>query len=175
MPPAALKPGVLRSLKGVHLTFTGILTKTRRDAAVAARRAGAIIHSGPSALTTVIVRGRPNALQAAGRDGGLKLMEIKRLREKGHRITVLTEPQFWRLASGVSTASLRLSSDARAALIVSASQFFLSAAASAFSQAASAFSKSAPLMSAGFSLVHHFFEISGLSLAFMAFNLYMEI
>ena len=109
MPPAALKPGVLRSLQGVHLTFTGILTKTRREAAVAARRAGAIVHSGPSALTTVIVRGRPNALQAAGRDGGLKLMEIKRLREKGHRITVLTEPQFWRLASGVSTASLRRS------------------------------------------------------------------
>jgi hypothetical protein len=51
-----------------------------------------------SAQTTVIVRGRPNALQAAGRDGGLKLMEIKRLRERGHRITLLNEMQFWRLA-----------------------------------------------------------------------------
>jgi hypothetical protein len=37
-------------------------------------------------------------LQAAGREGGLKLMEIKRLREKGHRITVITEALFWRLA-----------------------------------------------------------------------------
>jgi hypothetical protein len=37
-------------------------------------------------------------LQAAGRDGGVKLMEIKRLREKGHRITVLNEKSFWRLA-----------------------------------------------------------------------------
>jgi len=45
----------------------------------------------------VIVRGRPNPLQAAGRDGGLKLMEIRRLRAKGQRITVLTEAQFWRL------------------------------------------------------------------------------
>ena len=44
------------------------------------------------------MRGRPNPLQAAGRDGGLKLMEIKRLREKGHRITLLDEAQFWRLA-----------------------------------------------------------------------------
>jgi hypothetical protein len=26
------------------------------------------------------------------------LMEIKRLREKGHRITLLNETQFWRLA-----------------------------------------------------------------------------
>jgi serine/threonine-protein kinase len=96
--PAPLRSGVLRSLKGVHLTFTGILSRTRAEAAAAARRAGAVVHGGPSALTTVIVRGRPNALQAAGRDGGLKLMELKRLREKGHRITVLNEQQFWRLA-----------------------------------------------------------------------------
>jgi hypothetical protein len=29
----------------------------------------------------------------------LKLMEIRRLREKGQRITELTEAQFWRLAA----------------------------------------------------------------------------
>src|SRR5262245_21621473 len=97
-PPAPLKAGVLRSLKGVHLTFTGILSRRRSEAIRAARRAGAIVHSGPSRLTTVIVRGRPNPLQAAGRDAGLKLMEIKRLREKGHRITLLNEQRFWRLA-----------------------------------------------------------------------------
>ena len=97
--PAPLKAGVVRSLKGVHVTFTGIFAKTRKEVAAAAKRAGAIVHGGPSSQTTVIVRGRPNPLQAAGRDSGLKLMEIRRLREKGHRITVLTEPQFWRLAS----------------------------------------------------------------------------
>jgi serine/threonine protein kinase len=97
-PPASLRAGVLRSLKGVHVTFTGILRTKRTDAAAAARRAGAIVHSGPSSQTTVVVRGKPNPLQAAGRDGGLKLMEIKRLREKGHRITLLNEDQFWRLA-----------------------------------------------------------------------------
>ncbi|MGH9384142.1 MAG: protein kinase domain-containing protein [Vicinamibacterales bacterium] len=96
-PPALPRAGVLRSLKGVHLAFTGILKTTRPEAARAAKRAGAIVHSGPSLLTTVLVRGRPNKLQAAGRDAGLKLMEIKRLREKGHRITLLNEPQFWRL------------------------------------------------------------------------------
>ena len=98
-PPPALDVGVLRTLKGVHLTFTGILSKPRRDAIRAARRAGALVHSGPSSKTTVIVRGRPNALQAAGRDGGRKLMEIKRLREKGQKVTVLNETQFWRLVS----------------------------------------------------------------------------
>jgi serine/threonine protein kinase len=97
-PPPTLRPGVLRSLKNIHLAFTGFLSCPRAEASRAARRAGAIVHGGPSAITTVIVRGRPNAQQAAGKDGGLKLMEIKRLREKGHRITLLSETQFWRLA-----------------------------------------------------------------------------
>jgi serine/threonine-protein kinase len=96
-PPASLHVGVLRTLKGVHVTFTGILSTRRSEAVLAARRAGAIVHGGPSAQTTVVVRGRPNPLQAAGRDAGLKLMEIKRLRENGHRITLLNEKQFWRL------------------------------------------------------------------------------
>jgi eukaryotic-like serine/threonine-protein kinase len=98
-PPAALKVGVLRTLKGAHVAFTGILSKPRVEAVRAARRAGAIIHGSPSAKTTVVVRGRPNPLQAAGRDAGLKLMEIKRLREKGQRITLLNETQFWRLVA----------------------------------------------------------------------------
>src|SRR6185295_2625361 len=101
-PPPALKPGIMRALKGVHLAFTGILSVRRNEAVRAARRAGAIIHHGPSAKTTVVVRGRPNPLQAAGRDGGIKLMEIKRLREKGHRITLLNEAQFWRLVRRTS-------------------------------------------------------------------------
>jgi serine/threonine-protein kinase len=98
-PPAALKVGVLRTLKGVHLAFTGILSKPRSVAVHAARKAGAIIHGMPSVRTTVVVRGRPNPLQAAGRDAGLKLMEIKRLRKKGHRITLLNERQFWKLVT----------------------------------------------------------------------------
>jgi serine/threonine protein kinase len=98
-PPAPLKVGKLRSLKGVHLAFTGVLSRHRREAALAAKRAGAIVHGAPSARTTVVVRGRPNPLQAGGRDGGRKLIELKRLREKGHRITLLSETQFWRLAA----------------------------------------------------------------------------
>ena len=96
--PRPLKAGVLRTLEGAHLAFTGILTKRRPEAIRAARRAGAIVHGSPSRLTTVVVRGRPNPLQAAGREAGLKLMEIKRLRALGQRITLLNESQFWRLA-----------------------------------------------------------------------------
>jgi serine/threonine-protein kinase len=105
-PPAQLKPGVLRTLKGVHLAFTGILSRTRVEAMRAARRAGAIIHSGPSIRTSVVVRGKPNPLQAAGKDSGVKLMEIKRLRQKGHRITLLNETQFWRLVGKRSSTRL---------------------------------------------------------------------
>ncbi len=97
--PPRLKAGVLRTLKGVHIAFTGILKRPRKEAAAAARRAGAIVHGMPSLTTRVVVRGRPNPTQAVGRDAGLKLMEIKRLREKGHKITLLDETQFWRLAS----------------------------------------------------------------------------
>jgi serine/threonine-protein kinase len=103
--PPRLKAGVLRTLKGVHLAFTGILEKPRRVAKAAARRAGAIVHGMPSVRTTVVVRGRPNPTQAAGRDAGLKLMEIKRLREKGYRITLLNETQFWRLVKSPSRRS----------------------------------------------------------------------
>jgi serine/threonine protein kinase len=97
--PAALRAGALRSLAGVHLAFTGILSKRRSEARRAAKRAGAVVHGAPSARTTVVVRGKPNPLQAAGREGGRKLLEIKRLREKGHRITLLDEKRFWRLAA----------------------------------------------------------------------------
>jgi serine/threonine protein kinase len=96
--PRALSVGRLRTLAGAHLAFTGILSRRRSEAARAARRAGAVVHGSPSARTNVVVRGRPNPLQAAGRDAGIKLMEIKRLREKGQRITLLNETQFWRLA-----------------------------------------------------------------------------
>jgi serine/threonine-protein kinase len=99
-PPAKLSTGALRTLSGCHVAFTGILSRPRREAIEAAERAGAIVHGMPSIKTNVVVRGRPNMQQAAGRDGGLKLMEIKRLREKGHRITLLDEARFWRLATG---------------------------------------------------------------------------
>jgi serine/threonine-protein kinase len=98
-PAAPLDTGRVRSLKGVHLAFTGILSRPRADAARAATRAGAVVHGAPSARTSVVVRGAPNPLQAAGKGAGIKLMEIKRLREKGLRITVLDERQFWRLAA----------------------------------------------------------------------------
>jgi len=105
--PAELRVGRLKTLDGARLVFTGILARTRVEAARAARRAGATVQGAPSSQTTVLVRGRPNPLQAAGRDGGAKLIQIKRLREKGQRITLLNEAQFWRLAAEAVRAGRR--------------------------------------------------------------------
>lgn len=98
-PPKQLHKGVVKSLKGRRLSFTGFLKRPRRDAIAAATRSGAMVQASPGPTTDILVRGRPNALQVAGKDGGAKLLEIKRLAAKGHRVTVIGEAQFWKLVS----------------------------------------------------------------------------
>src|SRR3954447_16364628 len=95
--PPKQQLGRIGSLEGKHLSFTGFLTRPRKDAIAAAKKAGAIVQSKPGASSDVLVRGRPNALQIAGQDGGTKLLEIKRLANKGHAVKVIGEKQFWKL------------------------------------------------------------------------------
>jgi eukaryotic-like serine/threonine-protein kinase len=96
--PKHLTTGRARSLKGKRVSFTGFLSKPRREAVRAAKRSGAIVQSSPGASTDILVRGRPNALQVAGKSGGRKLMEIRRQAAQGHRIIIIGEAQFWKLA-----------------------------------------------------------------------------
>lgn len=98
-PPKQLHKGVVKSLKGRRVSFTGFLKRPRRDAIAAATRSGALVQASPGPTTDILVRGRPNALQIAGKDGGAKLLEIKRLAAKGHRVTVIGEAQFWKLVA----------------------------------------------------------------------------
>jgi serine/threonine-protein kinase len=95
--PRPLSIGRVRSLKGRRVSFTGFLIRPRREAVAAAVRAGAVVQRSPGPSTDVLVRGRPNPQQVAGRSGGLKLMEIRRLAAKGHKVTIIGEPQFWKL------------------------------------------------------------------------------
>ena len=97
--PKTLSSGRVVSLKGRRLSFTGFLRRPRREAIAAATRAGAKVQGSPGPTTDVLVRGRPNALQVAGKGGGLKLMEIRRLAAKGHRVTIIGEAQFWKLVA----------------------------------------------------------------------------
>ncbi len=102
--PKEPRLGRIKSLKGVRLSFTGFLQRPRREAIAAAKRAGAIVQSKPGQGTDVLVRGRPNALQIAGKDGGSKLINVRRLASKGHKVTVIGEGQFWKLAAARTSA-----------------------------------------------------------------------
>jgi serine/threonine protein kinase len=100
--PKEPRLGRVRSLAGKRVSFTGFLSRSRAAAIAAAKRAGAIVQGKPGQETDVLVRGRPNALQIAGKDGGTKLMEIRRLAAKGHAVTVIGDGQFWKLVEGQS-------------------------------------------------------------------------
>ena len=89
--------GRMTSLEGKRVSFTGFLSRSRSEAIKAAREAGATYVSKPGLLSDVLVRGRPNALQIAGADGGTKLLEIRRLAARGHPVKVIGERQFWKL------------------------------------------------------------------------------
>ena len=96
--PKEPRLGRVTSLADKRLSFTGFLVRPRDEAKKAAKKAGAIVQSKPGKSTDILVRGRPNALQIAGRDGGSKLIEVRRLAAQGHKVTVIDERQFWRLA-----------------------------------------------------------------------------
>jgi serine/threonine protein kinase len=100
----AVQFGRLTSLEGRRISFTGFLSRPRSEAIAAAKKAGAIFQSSPGQSTDVLVRGRPNKLQAAGKDGGLKLMEVKRLAAQGHSVRVISERQFWKLVESATPA-----------------------------------------------------------------------
>ena len=100
--PKEARLGRVKSLDGKRLSFTGFLERPRDEAVVAARKAGAVVQSKPGRSTDVLVRGRPNTLQIAGKDGGSKLIEVRRLAAQGFKVTVIGERQFWRLVQSAS-------------------------------------------------------------------------
>lgn len=102
--PKEPRLGRVKSLKGKRLSFTGFLVRPRDAAIAAAKKAGAIVQSKPGRATDVLVRGRPNALQIAGKDAGSKLIEVRRLASQGFKVTVIGERQFWRLVESKSRA-----------------------------------------------------------------------
>jgi serine/threonine protein kinase len=102
--PSPAPTGRIKSLTGLRLSFTGFLSRPRSEAILAAKKAGAIVHSKPGQMTDVLVRGRPNVLQVAGAVGGTKLMEVRRLAAQGHSVTVIGDKQFWKLVEGSAPA-----------------------------------------------------------------------
>jgi hypothetical protein len=106
-PPPQPHLGRVGSLKGKRLSFTGFLSRPRKEAIAAAKKAGAIVQSKPGPSSNVLVRGRPNAQQIAGASGGVKLLEVRRLATRGHAVTVIGEKQFWRLVESARSRNAR--------------------------------------------------------------------
>jgi serine/threonine protein kinase len=105
--------GRVASLKGKRVSFTGFLVRPRADAIAAARKAGAKVQSKPGPSTDILVRGRPNAQQIAGKDGGSKLIEVRRLAAEGIKVTVIGERQFWKLADAGAGSTPRKKTERR--------------------------------------------------------------
>lgn len=97
--PAEPRFGRATTLAGKRICFTGFLERPRSEAIVAAKRAGASVQSKPTRDTDILVRGRPNALQIAGKHGGSKLINVRRLASLGHEVKIIDERHFWRLAA----------------------------------------------------------------------------
>ncbi|HEY8166133.1 MAG TPA: protein kinase [Gemmatimonadaceae bacterium] len=100
--PKQPRLGRVNTLDGKRLSFTGFLRRPRIEAISTAKKAGAIVQSKPGKLTDILVRGQPNKQQIAGKDAGSKLIEVRRLAAQGHKVTVIGERQFWRLAESAS-------------------------------------------------------------------------
>jgi hypothetical protein len=109
--PAQPHLGRIKNLDGKRLSFTGFLSRPRKEAIAAAKKAGAIVETKPGPSSNVLVRGRPNAQQIAGADAGVKLLEVRRLADLGHAVTVIGEKQFWKLVE--SAVRLRKAKRAR--------------------------------------------------------------
>jgi len=95
--PKTQNLGRIKSLEGKRVSFTGFLSRPRSEAIAAARKAGAFVQTKPGPSSDVLVRGRPNAQQIAGKAGGVKLLEIRRLATRGQPVKVIGERQFWKL------------------------------------------------------------------------------
>jgi BRCT domain type II-containing protein len=96
--PVTLHPGRVRTLKGRKIVFTGPMTMGRKQAKELARCAGATVafNMGPQ-VNIVVVGNLAQNWFAVG--GGVKLLDVVALRERGHRITLIDEGQFERLVA----------------------------------------------------------------------------
>lgn len=94
---AALEFGRVRSLEGRTVSFTGPLGIPRQQANRLARRAGARVIDSPSGALDVLVVGDDSPGWIAGTSGGVKILEVLALRERGYPITMITARHFGHL------------------------------------------------------------------------------
>ncbi len=92
-----LQFGRLRSLEARTISFTGPLGISRAEATRLARRAGARVIDSPSGALDALVVGDASPGWIAGTSGGVKILQVLALRERGYPITIITARHFLRL------------------------------------------------------------------------------
>jgi serine/threonine protein kinase len=95
--PASEKRVRVLSLKGKNLVFTGGLSLLRADAKKLARKAGAIVENQVSHATDILVVGDQSPHWKAEKKGQ-KLLDVDHEAERGHKIALVTESRFLKLA-----------------------------------------------------------------------------
>jgi len=95
-PHRRLREARIRSLDGKVVVFTGRLGISRQRATMLAVKAGAVVAGKVSVNTDIVVRGRANPLQVAGRKGQ-KLIDVAMWRERRKHVRVIAEVQFLKL------------------------------------------------------------------------------
>jgi serine/threonine protein kinase len=91
------EPKPLESLEGKTVVFTGLLSLRRFDVEVLARQAGASISDQVTSRTNVIIQGR-RSHDYIMRHKGSKLLAAEKLIRQGVPISIISEPEFLKLA-----------------------------------------------------------------------------
>jgi NAD-dependent DNA ligase len=89
----AVVRGIVRSLNGKRVVFTGGLTMLRADAKLLVKKGGGIVENHVSHRSDEVVVGEQSRQWKAD-EKGQKLLDVDRERELGHHIAVITESRF---------------------------------------------------------------------------------
>lgn len=84
-------------LYGEEVVFTGALSISRREAAVAAARVGCCVAAGVTKSTSILVVGDQDIDRLAGHEKSAKHRKAEDLIAKGHNIRIVREADFLRL------------------------------------------------------------------------------
>jgi len=92
----SVRPGIVRSLSGKRIVFTGALAILRKDAKSLVTKGGGVVENQVSHRTDVVVVGEQSRHWKAEKKGQ-KLLDVDHELELGHRIAVITESRFRKL------------------------------------------------------------------------------
>ena len=91
------RPGVVRSLAGKRVVFTGRMRVVRAQARLSLKKAGGIAQAKVGHQTDILVRGELSSPLYKAVEMGQKLLDVQGEREAGHEVVELPEAKFWRL------------------------------------------------------------------------------